>query len=135
MSMRSPSATVTMARLVALRRPQPVRVRLRLPSRVMVLTLFTFTPKTKAALTALRSITDARRVLLVLDREDELTWKSLRNAPQVHLLFPDQLNTYDVLVADDVVFTKAAFDEFCELASSTGRQSPGRSETSGEGDE
>ena len=39
-------------------------------------------------------------------------WKSLRNAPQVHLLLPDQLNTYDVLVSDDVVFTRDALDEF-----------------------
>jgi large subunit ribosomal protein L4 len=51
-------------------------------------------------------------VLVVAQRADELTWKSLRNAVQVHLLAPDQLNTYDVLVSDDVVFTRAALDEF-----------------------
>jgi large subunit ribosomal protein L4 len=48
----------------------------------------------------------------VLTREDELNWLSLRNVPQVHLLAADQLNTYDVLVSDDVVFTKDALDEF-----------------------
>jgi large subunit ribosomal protein L4 len=51
-------------------------------------------------------------VLVVAQRSDELTWQSLRNAPTVHLLVPDQLNTYDVLVSDDVVFTRDALDEF-----------------------
>ncbi|RSN54926.1 50S ribosomal protein L4 [Actinomadura sp. WAC 06369] len=73
-------------------------------------------PKTKAALTALRSVTQAKRVLVVVDREDELTWKSLRNEPSVHLLVSDQLNTYDVLVNDDVVFTQKAYDEFISRA-------------------
>ena len=58
------------------------------------------------------AVADSRRVLLVAGRDDELTWKSLRNAPQVHLIEPGQLNTYDVLVSDDVVFTRAALDEF-----------------------
>uniref|UniRef100_UPI0037CB64ED 50S ribosomal protein L4 n=1 Tax=Actinomadura sp. TaxID=1989 RepID=UPI0037CB64ED len=74
------------------------------------------TPKTKTALKALREVTEAERVLVVLDREDELTWKSLRNEPSVHVLVSDQLNTYDVLVNDDVVFTKAAYDEFISRA-------------------
>ncbi|WP_019632616.1 50S ribosomal protein L4 [Actinomadura atramentaria] len=70
------------------------------------------TPKTKTAVAALRGVTDARRVLVVLDREDEVTWKSLRNEPSVHLLVSDQLNTYDVMVNDAVVFTQKAYDEF-----------------------
>ncbi|SFP79661.1 MULTISPECIES: 50S ribosomal protein L4 [Actinomadura] len=74
------------------------------------------TPKTKTALAALREVTEAKRVLLVLDREDELTWKSLRNEPSVHVIVSDQLNTYDVLVNDDVVFTKTAYDEFISRA-------------------
>jgi large subunit ribosomal protein L4 len=69
-------------------------------------------PKTKAALTTLESITRAKRVLVVLDRDDVLNWVSLRNVPQVHLLEAGQLNTYDVLVADEVVFTEAALAEF-----------------------
>ena len=69
-------------------------------------------PKTKAALTTLESITQAKRVLVVLDRDDVLNWVSLRNVPQVHLLEAGQLNTYDVLVADEVVFTEAALAEF-----------------------
>ncbi|MFI0405311.1 50S ribosomal protein L4 [Actinomadura sp. 3N508] len=74
------------------------------------------TPKTKTALKALREVTEAKRVLVVVDREDELTWRSLRNEPAVHVLVSDQLNTYDVLVNDDVVFTKAAYDEFISRA-------------------
>ncbi len=69
-------------------------------------------PSTKGALTALRKVTEAKRVLVVVAREDDLTWKSLRNVPEVHLLAADQLNTYDVLVNDDVVFLSAALDEF-----------------------
>jgi large subunit ribosomal protein L4 len=74
------------------------------------------TPKTKAALTALREITEAVKVLLVLDREDELTWVSLRNVPEVHVLMADQLNTYDVLCSDEVVFTEAAYQAFIAKA-------------------
>ena len=75
------------------------------------------TPSTKSALAVLGSITESRQVLVVAARGDDLTVKSLRNAPQVHLLTPDQLNTYDVLCADDVVFTRTALEAF--LARST----------------
>ena len=70
------------------------------------------TPSTKAALAAVRAVTQAAAVLVVVERSDDLTWKSLRNAPEVHLLSPEQLNTYDVLVNDDVVFTQAALEAF-----------------------
>jgi large subunit ribosomal protein L4 len=73
-------------------------------------------PKTRTALTALRDVTQARRVLLVLHREDELTWKSLRNEPSIHVIVEDQLNTYDVMVSDDIVFTKAGYDAFVDRA-------------------
>jgi len=69
-------------------------------------------PNTKAAKAALAAVTAAKRVLVVLHRDDELSWVSLRNLPEVHILWADQLNTYDVLVNDDVVFTKAAYDAF-----------------------
>jgi large subunit ribosomal protein L4 len=69
-------------------------------------------PSTKAAKAALAAVTLAKRVLVVLHRDDELSWVSLRNLPEVHILWADQLNTYDVLVNDDVVFTKAAYDAF-----------------------
>lgn len=70
------------------------------------------TPSTKLALSALRNIIDTRRAVVVVDRDDTLTSLSLRNAPEVHILTADQLNTYDVLVADDVVFTEAAYAAF-----------------------
>jgi large subunit ribosomal protein L4 len=69
-------------------------------------------PSTKAAARALAKIAESRHVLLVLTREDSVTWKSVRNIGTVHVLAPDQLNTYDVLVADDVVFTESALDAF-----------------------
>ena len=69
-------------------------------------------PSTKAALATLRKATESRKVLVVLSSLDELNWLSLRNERTVHLIEPGQLNTYDVLVADDVVFTKDALDEF-----------------------
>ena len=69
-------------------------------------------PSTKAALSALKSLTDRPRALVVLERGDDLTWLSLRNVDTVHILAVDQLNTYDVLLSDDVVFTKGAYDAF-----------------------
>jgi large subunit ribosomal protein L4 len=80
--------------------------------RVHVVTGLTDAVSTKAALSALRSITDATAVLVVAQRSDDVTWLSLRNAPEVHLLTPDQLNTYDVLINDDIVFTQAALEQF-----------------------
>ena len=55
---------------------------------------------------------DRNRFLVVLERSDSVTWLSLRNAPEVHIVAVDQLNTYDVLASDDVVFTKGAYDAF-----------------------
>jgi large subunit ribosomal protein L4 len=69
-------------------------------------------PSTKAAIATLRKVTESRKVLVVLSSTDELNWLSLRNEASVHLIESGQLNTYDVLVADDVVFTKDALDEF-----------------------
>jgi large subunit ribosomal protein L4 len=74
------------------------------------------TPKTKSALTALRAVTEAEKVLLVLDREDDLTWLSVRNVPEVHVLMADQLNTYDVLCNDEIVFTEQAYRAFVDHA-------------------
>ncbi|WIM97122.1 50S ribosomal protein L4 [Actinoplanes oblitus] len=70
------------------------------------------TPSTKAAVATLRKVAQTNKILVVLDSQDELNWISLRNEPTVHLIEAGQLNTYDVLVADEVVFTKVALDEF-----------------------
>ena len=74
-------------------------------------------PSTKAALKVLDAVTAAKRVLVVLDRDDVLNWVSLRNLPQVHLIEAGQLNTYDVLVSDEVVFTETALAEYVTGAS------------------
>lgn len=81
--------------------------------RIHVITEFVTSekPSTKSALGALRNITD-RKALVVATRADELTALSLRNAPEALVIWADQLNTYDVLVNDDVVFTAAALDSF-----------------------
>ncbi|MBD0710027.1 MULTISPECIES: 50S ribosomal protein L4 [unclassified Streptomyces] len=67
---------------------------------------------TKAAKTLFGKISERKNVLLVAERSDEAAWLSARNLPQVHILEPGQLNTYDVIVSDDVVFTKAALESF-----------------------
>jgi large subunit ribosomal protein L4 len=69
-------------------------------------------PSTKTALAAVAELSQRRHVLVVLDSADELAWKSLRNVDSVHLLVQEQLNAYDVLVSDDVVFTRAALEGF-----------------------
>jgi large subunit ribosomal protein L4 len=69
-------------------------------------------PSTKSAVTLLNSLSGGRRQLIVLQRDDALTWLSLRNVPNVHILAVDQLNTYDVLLSDDVIFTKGAYNAF-----------------------
>jgi large subunit ribosomal protein L4 len=82
--------------------------------RVHVVTTFVEgdVPSTKQALATLRSVTDRDQVLVVLDRTDAVGWLSLRNLPEVHLIAADQLNTYDVLTSDDVVFTTRAYEDF-----------------------
>jgi large subunit ribosomal protein L4 len=71
-------------------------------------------PRTKDALAVLATAVGEAggKVLVVAHRDDELTWKSLRNAPGVHVLTEDQLNTYDVLASDHVVFTEQALTAF-----------------------
>jgi large subunit ribosomal protein L4 len=75
------------------------------------------TPSTKSAREFLGTITDRKQVLVVIGRSDEAGTKSVRNLPGVHVLAPDQLNTYDVLRADDVVFSVEALNAF--IAAST----------------
>ena len=70
------------------------------------------TPATRSVRKVVAAVTQRRRVLLVISRDDLIGWRSARNLPDVHLIAPDQLNTYDVLVSDDVVFTRAALDAF-----------------------
>lgn len=71
-------------------------------------------PSTKQADGALRGLSLTSNVLAVVDRSDEVGWLSLRNLPTAHVVAPDQLSTYDVLVADDVVFTEQALSDFVD---------------------
>ena len=81
--------------------------------RVHVITEFLVAdrPSTKQALAGLRNLTD-RKALVVVDREDTLSVLSLRNLPDVLVTWADQLNTYDVLNSEDVIFTADALDRF-----------------------
>ena len=71
-------------------------------------------PNTKGAITAVRQFTDRKRSLVVLSRTEESVWVKLRNVDGLHLIASDQLNAYDVVVADDVIFSKNAIDEFVQ---------------------
>ncbi len=75
-------------------------------------------PSTKAAIAALHDLDVQGKTLVVLGRDEDVAWKSFRNLPEVHLLHSDQLNTYDVLVSDYVVFSAS-----CLPGSSEGGES------------
>ncbi|MGJ9404165.1 50S ribosomal protein L4 [Arthrobacter sp. KK5.5] len=68
------------------------------------------TPSTKEALATLRALTERKNLLVVIERANDVAALSVRNLEDVHVIYVDQLNTYDVLVSDEVVFTKAAYD-------------------------
>jgi large subunit ribosomal protein L4 len=91
-------------------------------------------PSTKQAVAALAALigvpAGTAPVLVVSSFTDQVTWLSLRNAASVHLLDEGQLNTYDVLVSDHVVFTKAALDSF--VARVTGQPAPADTDTKAE---
>ena len=69
-------------------------------------------PWTQAAAAVRSGLGAVKNVLVVVDRSDDINVLSVRNLPFAHVLPFDQLNAYDVLVSDDIVFTKAAFDAF-----------------------
>jgi large subunit ribosomal protein L4 len=78
-------------------------------------------PRTRDAVAVLTgAVAPGEKVLVVAHRDDELTWKSLRNVPSVHVLTEDQLNTYDVLASDHVVFTEQALTAFVSRSAKEG---------------
>ena len=79
-------------------------------------------PSTKAAVAAIAELTTRRRVLVVVRREDAVTALSLRNVTDLVVLTFDQLNTYDVVLSDDVIFTQEAFEAFVEARSTEGAE-------------
>jgi large subunit ribosomal protein L4 len=82
--------------------------------RIHVITEFVVgeTPSTKAAIAAIAALGLEGNLLIAIDREDDVAALSLRNVPEVHVLYVDQLNTYDVLCSDQVIFTSASLDVF-----------------------
>ena len=80
--------------------------------RIHVLDSVTATPSTKAAIAAVRQFSDRKNLLVVVSRKEDAAWRSLRNADDLHLLVPDQLNAYDILKSDDLIFSEAAINDF-----------------------
>ncbi len=83
--------------------------------RLHVLDQIANAPSTKAALSAVRQFSERKNLLVVVSRSEDLAWRSLRNAENLHLLVPDQLNAYDILKSDDVVFSEAAIKDFLKI--------------------
>ena len=80
--------------------------------RIHVLDSVSSAPSTKAAIAAVRQFSTRKNLLVVVSRNEDLAWRSLRNADDLHLLVPDQLNAYDILKSDDVVFSESAIKDF-----------------------
>ena len=80
--------------------------------RIHVLDSVTSAPSTKAALAAVRQFSGRKNLLVVVSRTEDAAWRSLRNADDLHLLVPDQLNAYDILKSDDMVFSESAIKDF-----------------------
>ena len=80
--------------------------------RIHVLDSVTAAPSTKAAIAAVRQFSERKNLLVVVSRTEDLAWRSLRNADDLHLLVPDQLNAYDILKSDDIVFSENAIKDF-----------------------
>ena len=78
-------------------------------------------PERRSGLAALAAATTSERVLVVIHRDEDLAWLSLRNVPTVHVIVVDQLNAYDVLVNDDVVFTSASLQAYVDRGSDGAR--------------
>jgi large subunit ribosomal protein L4 len=69
-------------------------------------------PSTKKAQAFLLEVSERPNLLVVIERDDVTSWLSVRNLAHVRVVAPDQLNTYDVLVTDDVIFTKESYESF-----------------------
>ncbi len=80
--------------------------------RIHVLDSVSAAPSTMAAIAAVRQFSERKNLLVVVSRTEDIAWRSLRNADDLHLLVPDQLNAYDILKSDDVVFSESAIKDF-----------------------
>ena len=80
--------------------------------RIHVIDLIAEAPSTAASIAAVRQFSSRKNLLVVVSRTEDIAWRSLRNATDLHLIVNDQINAYDVLKSDDVVFTEKAIREF-----------------------
>ena len=80
--------------------------------RIHVIDQITESPSTSVAIAAVRQFSDRKNLLVVVSRTEDIAWRALRNSTDLHLIVNDQLNAYDVLKSDDVVFTEKAIREF-----------------------
>ena len=69
-------------------------------------------PSTRIAASLIALTAPGQHVLVVIGRDDVNAQKSVRNLPGIHAVHPDQLNAYDVLNSDDIIFTAEALDTF-----------------------
>ena len=102
--------------------------------RIHCVASITEVPTTKGAISAVRQFSDRKNVLVVLSRSEDAAWRSLRNADDLHLIVNDQLNAYDILVSDDVVFSENAIREFiagpAKVSKAVARESEAKVEVS-----
>jgi len=92
--------------------------------RIHVIDQIVEAPSTTAAIAAVRQFSDRKNLLVVVSRTEDIAWRSLRNSTNLHLIVNDQINAYDVLKSDDVVFTEKAIREFItKPATSVARES------------
>ena len=80
--------------------------------RIHIIDQIAESPSTSASIAAVRQFSDRKNLLVVVSRSEDIAWRSLRNATDLHLIVNDQINAYDVLKSDDVVFTEKAIREF-----------------------
>ena len=80
--------------------------------RIHVIDQIADSPSTAASIAAVRQFSNRKNLLVVVSRTEDIAWRSLRNATDLHLIVNDQINAYDVLKSDDVVFTEKAIREF-----------------------
>jgi large subunit ribosomal protein L4 len=80
--------------------------------RIHVIDQIAETPSTAGSIAAVRQFSNRKNLLVVVSRTEDIAWRSLRNATDLHLIVNDQINAYDVLKSDDVVFTEKAIREF-----------------------
>ncbi len=89
------------------------------------------TPRTKDGLAALSALGVEGRALVVVPDGHEVAWKTFRNIPGVHVITPGELNTYDVLVSDYVLFSQDTLPSAAPAGDAGGAATPAGDDTEG----